>query len=348
MRKIKFHFVIHLLDRNPDRSFVPANIIDVGARCRSAEPAPNLIYGRSRGRRQSALSRMAACAIARWLCGETAHSLIPRRAGRGIVGRAHCVAAFLSGAATTSANAPACRNVKAFARVDLWRAVGQTVPPFAPRIGRRSQVDSVLANTCLVSVHDFGVRCRDRLSVAAASVQSRAKPRSSTLSLAVLLLVTARLVAQFNPELRGLACSPLAAALLPAVPECLLDQTLSATGVAAFDTASLAHRNVHPLPLMSGFVLDAFRTRRMCSTVAESTRRNENMRSEKSVRSGGKFSDSRRQDKSGSPSERQAIDMAWVHPCRSVGVRAAFQTFASEFNDVFGTVPASLVARPAA
>jgi hypothetical protein len=40
--------------------------------------------------------------------------------------------------------------------------------------------------------------------------------------------------------------------------------------------------------------------------------------------------------------------MAWVHPCRSVGVRAAFQTFASEFNDVFGTVPASLVARPAA
>ena len=45
-----------------------------------------------------------------------------------------------------------------------------------------------------------------------------------------------------------------------------------------------------------------------------------------------------RRDKSGSPAEPQAIGMAWVRPCRSVGVRAAPEAFANEFNNVFGTV----------
>ena len=45
-----------------------------------------------------------------------------------------------------------------------------------------------------------------------------------------------------------------------------------------------------------------------------------------------------RRDKRGSPVEPQAIDMAWVLPCRSVGARAAPNVFANEFNNVFGTV----------
>ena len=45
-----------------------------------------------------------------------------------------------------------------------------------------------------------------------------------------------------------------------------------------------------------------------------------------------------RRDKRGSPVEPQAIGMAWVLPCRSVGARAAPNVFASEFNNVFGTV----------
>ena len=45
-----------------------------------------------------------------------------------------------------------------------------------------------------------------------------------------------------------------------------------------------------------------------------------------------------RRDKSGSPVEPQAIGMAWVRPCRSVGARAAPDAFANEFNSVFGTV----------
>lgn len=44
-----------------------------------------------------------------------------------------------------------------------------------------------------------------------------------------------------------------------------------------------------------------------------------------------------RRDKRGSPVEPQAIGMAWVRPCWSVGARAAPDAFANEFNDVFGT-----------
>ena len=45
-----------------------------------------------------------------------------------------------------------------------------------------------------------------------------------------------------------------------------------------------------------------------------------------------------RRDKRGSPAEPQAIGMAWVLPCRSVGARAAPNVFANEFNNVFGTI----------
>lgn len=48
-----------------------------------------------------------------------------------------------------------------------------------------------------------------------------------------------------------------------------------------------------------------------------------------------------RRDKSGSPVEPQAVGMAWVRPCRSVGARAAPGAFAKEFNCVFGTAPHS-------
>ena len=48
-----------------------------------------------------------------------------------------------------------------------------------------------------------------------------------------------------------------------------------------------------------------------------------------------------RRDKSGSPVEPQAIGMAWVRPCRSVGVRAVPDAFAKEFKNVFGTAPHS-------
>lgn len=48
-----------------------------------------------------------------------------------------------------------------------------------------------------------------------------------------------------------------------------------------------------------------------------------------------------RRDKRGSPVEPQAIDLAWVLACRSVGARAAPKIFARRFKHVFGTVGAA-------
>ncbi|WP_439401211.1 hypothetical protein ACNJYA_30555 [Bradyrhizobium sp. DASA03068] len=45
-----------------------------------------------------------------------------------------------------------------------------------------------------------------------------------------------------------------------------------------------------------------------------------------------------RRDKRGSPVEPQAIDMAWVPACRSVGARAAVCIFTNAIKRVFGTM----------
>ncbi|MER9026110.1 hypothetical protein NKI01_26770 [Mesorhizobium sp. M0815] len=45
-----------------------------------------------------------------------------------------------------------------------------------------------------------------------------------------------------------------------------------------------------------------------------------------------------RQDKRGSPVVIQAIDMAWLLACLSVGARAALEDFINDFNLVSGTV----------
>ena len=47
-----------------------------------------------------------------------------------------------------------------------------------------------------------------------------------------------------------------------------------------------------------------------------------------------------RRDKRGSPIEPQAIDMAWVLACRSVGARAAPCILSNAIKDIFGTVGA--------
>jgi hypothetical protein len=55
-----------------------------------------------------------------------------------------------------------------------------------------------------------------------------------------------------------------------------------------------------------------------------------------------------RRDKRGSPVEPQAIGMAWVLPCRSVGARAAPCFLSNAIKDSFGTggALAALEARP--
>ncbi len=49
------------------------------------------------------------------------------------------------------------------------------------------------------------------------------------------------------------------------------------------------------------------------------------------------------QDKSGSPVAIQAIDMACLSPCRMAGSRAAPRQKMNDFNDVYGTVPGSVI-----
>jgi hypothetical protein len=55
-----------------------------------------------------------------------------------------------------------------------------------------------------------------------------------------------------------------------------------------------------------------------------------------------------RRDKRGSPVDPQAIGMAWVLPCRSVGARAAPCIYSNAIKDIFGTFSAlaPLEARP--
>lgn len=59
---------------------------------------------------------------------------------------------------------------------------------------------------------------------------------------------------------------------------------------------------------------------------------------EEGIREGEEGTTNRRRDKRASPVDHQAIEMAYVLACRSVGARAALQVFANEFNAVFGTV----------
>jgi|UPI000575F923 hypothetical protein len=54
----------------------------------------------------------------------------------------------------------------------------------------------------------------------------------------------------------------------------------------------------------------------------------------------GRRYDGRWRDKRGSPVEPQAIGMAWVLACRSVGTRAALCVLGNAIKDIFGTVGA--------
>ena len=73
----------------------------------------------------------------------------------------------------------------------------------------------------------------------------------------------------------------------------------------------------------------------------QGTRYGTTTHSRKVVRdSDGYITTAGRRDKRGSPVEPQAIDMAWVLACRSVGTRAALCGFNNAIKTIFGTVSA--------
>ncbi len=89
---------------------------------------------------------------------------------------------------------------------------------------------------------------------------------------------------------------------------------------------------------VAAIVRDLFRGRRCFSGLSGTTTQGANLRTNRVEGGRAEAADVSGQDKNGSPVEQQAIDMACVQPCRSVGARAALCVFSSEINVVFGTV----------
>lgn len=112
------------------------------------------------------------------------------------------------------------------------------------------------------------------------------------------------------------------------------------------NAAALPGFDVDRPPFTSGFVLEMFWAHRRFSNAAENPKWNDNALSESRQDSDAYDTTAGRRDKRGSPVRPQAIDMAWVLACRSVGARAASCVFTNAINDVFGTVAA--VERPEA
>ncbi|WP_247302161.1 hypothetical protein, partial [Bradyrhizobium sp. 48] len=76
------------------------------------------------------------------------------------------------------------------------------------------------------------------------------------------------------------------------------------------------------------------------STAAENPKWNDITRGGRCAGTGRLRYDGRWRDKRGSPVEPQAIGMAWVLACRSVGTRAALCVLGNAIKDIFGTVGA--------
>lgn len=152
-------------------------------------------------------------------------------------------------------------------------------------------------------------------------------------------LFPALLAAQFRVIFREFTCSVFAGKLLQPTPKCVLGETLLTTIFADPETASAPRFDVQRPPLASRFVLPDVVTCVRCrcreSVMVEVRRVEEKRRNELTLpaRLG-------RRDKRGSPVEPQAIGMAWVLACRSVGARAAPYILNSAIKEIFGTVVA--------
>ncbi|MCP1968203.1 hypothetical protein J2R87_001943 [Bradyrhizobium elkanii] len=86
------------------------------------------------------------------------------------------------------------------------------------------------------------------------------------------------------------------------------------------------------------FVLEIFRTHRRSSNAARNPIWNDNALSESRAGIGRLRRMAGWRDKRGSPVEPQAIGMAWVLACRSVGSRAAPCILTNAIKGIFGTM----------
>nr|WP_315701417.1 MULTISPECIES: hypothetical protein [unclassified Bradyrhizobium] len=145
------------------------------------------------------------------------------------------------------------------------------------------------------------------------------------------------LAAQFRLIFLELKRSLVAGQPLQPTPQRVLGETLLLAVFADPETAATPRFDVQRPPFAARSVLEMFGSHRRFSTAAENPKWNDNTRGGRCAETGRLQGGVSEQDKSGSPVECQAIDMAWVQPCRSVEVSAATEFFVSKVKGDFGT-----------
>ena len=142
--------------------------------------------------------------------------------------------------------------------------------------------------------------------------------------------------AQFRTYFQGFGVNQMPQ---PAI-ECAAAETMLTTIFAFAETAPSPRFNVYRPKRTERLVLEIFRTHRRSSNAARNPIWNDNALSERRAGFGRLRTTVGRRDKRGSPVEPQAIGMAWVLPCRSVGARAAPCILSNAIKGILGTVGA--------
>lgn len=161
--------------------------------------------------------------------------------------------------------------------------------------------------------------------------------RSAALSLLVFFPVPASLVPQISLCFGGLTRVLLAANLQPVVRFVDVSNASLACVLASVELVAqrcFARRHRSSLACR---VRDVVSGDQPFARLAECPILRAKLRRERGGWRDRKRVDILGQDKRSSPVERQAIDMACVQPCRSVGGSAAVAAFLNDNNEVFGT-----------
>ncbi|MGY4303361.1 hypothetical protein ACVIJ6_000604 [Bradyrhizobium sp. USDA 4369] len=204
------------------------------------------------------------------------------------------------------------------APVDRDLASGQSVAPFAQRMRRQLHRCGIGAELHSAPVQRLDMHRPERLRRPITHVRGDREPALLLLSERLFPLFPGALAAQFRLIFLELKRSLVAGQPLQPTPQGVLSQALLLAVFADPETAPTPRFDVQRPPFAARFVLEMFGSHRRFSTAAENPKWNDNSRGGRCAETGRLPGGRLGQDKSGSPVERQAIDMACVQRCRSV------------------------------
>ncbi len=230
------------------------------------------------------------------------------------------------------------------APVDRDLAGSQSVAPLAQRMRRQLHRGGTGAELHSAPVQRLDMHRPECLGRPIADVRGDGEPALLLLSERLFPLFPGALAAQFRLIFLELKRSLVAGQPLQPTPQSVLRQALLLAVFADPETASTPRFDVQRPPFAARSVLEMFGSHRRFSTAAESPKWNDNTRGGRCAETGRLPADGRSQDKSGSPVDQQAIDMARVQPCRPVGARVALMLFLNNINAAFGTIASILAA----